>query len=164
MKTSTLLIVVFVGFFTLSLTAQETVWFDANWQKTTKDKGEYYRPSPKKIKNGYWIIDYFENGQVQMEGFSTTKESGEEHFDGLVTYFHSNGKTWHKANYVNGKLHGVRKVFYKTGELKEQGKYKEGKREGIWKVYYKNGKIKEKGKYKNNKKAGVWKTFYKNVY
>ncbi|MGG8497256.1 toxin-antitoxin system YwqK family antitoxin [Tenacibaculum sp. TC6] len=162
-KTSTLLMAMFVGFLTLSVTAQETIWFDANWHETSKDKSEYYRPIPKKIKNGYWIIDYYGSGQVQMEGFSTVNKPGEEEFDGLVTYYYENGKPSHKATYKNGKLHGLRKVFYETGELKEQGKYVNGKREGVWKTFYKNGKIKERGKYKDNEKTGIWKTFHKNT-
>ncbi|CAM1373483.1 conserved exported hypothetical protein [Tenacibaculum litopenaei] len=164
MRTSTWILVLFVGLMTTSLTAQETTWFDANWQVTTKDNAKYYRPSPKKIKDGYWIVDYYQNGKVQMEGFSSVNTPGEENFEGLVTYYFENGTPSHEANYKDGKLHGIRKVYYESGELKEQGKYKNGKREGIWKTFYKNGKIKEKGKYKNNEKVGVWKTFYKNVY
>ncbi|CAL2088578.1 MORN repeat variant [Tenacibaculum sp. 190524A02b] len=166
MRNSTLLFVILVGFLTTSLIAQEKTWYDANWQETTEDLAVYYRPEPKKIKDGYWIVDYYKSGQVQMEGFSSVNAAaeGKEKFNGLVTYFHSNGKVSHKANYKNGNLHGVRKVFYETGELKEQGKYKNGKREGVWKIFYRNGKIKEKGKYKNGEKAGVWKTFYKNTY
>ncbi|WP_086031138.1 toxin-antitoxin system YwqK family antitoxin [Tenacibaculum holothuriorum] len=164
MKTSTLILLMFVGFLTYNVTAQETIWFDANWKETNKENAEYYRPTPKKQDNGFWIIDYYKNGNVQMEGFSKTNVPHEEKFDGLVLYYHKNGKPFHKANYKNGVLDGVRKVFYESGDLKEQGKYKEGKRDGIWKTFYKNGKIETKGKYRNGEKVGVWKTFYKNVY
>jgi len=164
MKTSALIITVFICFFSAAINAQETIWFDTNWQETTKENHEYYRPTPKKIKNGFWLVDYHKNGKVQMEGFSTKKTPNQEVFDGLVMYYHANGNIFHKANYVNGKLDGIRKVFYKTGELKEQGKYTDGQRNGVWKTFYKNGKIETKGKYRNNEKVGVWKTFYKNVY
>ena len=165
MKISTLLIAFFTVFLTSSVSAQDsTIWFDQNWQPTTKENYQFYRPAPKKVKNGFWIVDYYKNGQIQMEGFSTVNKPNEEEFDGLVLYYHENGKPFHKANYKNGKLHGIRKVYYETGELKEEGKYVEGKREGIWKTFYKNGKIETKGKYSDNEKVGVWKTFYKNVY
>lgn len=164
MKTSTLLIVMIIGFLSTTINAQDTIWFDQNWQETSKDNYEYYRPAPEKIKEGYWIVDYYKSGQIQMEGYSSNKNHNEEIFDGLVMYYHPNGKLFHKANYTNGKLEGVRKVFYVTGELKEQGKYINGKREGLWKAFYKNGKIETKGKYRDNEKIGVWKTFYKNVY
>lgn len=164
MKKSTLIIVILISFITFSAVAQNTIWFDKNWQETTEGNHEYYRPNPKKIKDGFWIVDYYKNGQIQMEGYSTINKPDEEIFDGLVIYYHANGKPFHKANYKNGKLDGIRKVFYESGELKEQGKYADGKREGVWKTFYKNGKIETKGKYRNNEKVGVWKTFYKNVY
>lgn len=162
MKTSTLLIAMFVGFLTTSLTAQETVWFDSNWNITTKDKGEYYRPTPKKQKKGFWIVDYYKDGTKQMEGFSTVGEPLKESFEGEVLYYHPNGKLFHKANYKAGKLEGKRDVYYKTGELKERGRYSKGKRNGVWKTFYKSGKIETKGKYDDGEKVGVWKTFYKN--
>jgi antitoxin component YwqK of YwqJK toxin-antitoxin module len=165
MKKATYIIMFFfIGCYAQSLFGQKTIWFDKNWQQTSKENSVYYRPEPKKVKSGFWIVDYYKNGQVQMEGFSTVNSPNNESFDGLVTYYHQNGKPFHKANYKNGKLEGVRKVFYETGELKEQGRYKDGKRQGIWKTFYKNGKIKNKGKYKDNEKVGIWKTFYKNEY
>ena len=164
MRTSISLIVMLIGFLSTTVTAQNTTWLDENWQETSKENYQYYRPAPKEIKKGFWIVDYYKNGQVQMEGYSTSKELNKEMFDGLVMYYHANGKLFHKANYINGKLDGDRKVFYETGELKEQGKYTNGQRDGIWKTFYKNGKIETKGKYRNNEKVGVWKTFYKNVY
>ncbi|WP_064966131.1 toxin-antitoxin system YwqK family antitoxin [Tenacibaculum ovolyticum] len=164
MKNSTLLILLFIGFLSFTAKAQDTAWFDENWQETSKENHTFYRPTPKKIKDGYWIVDYYKNGQIQMEGYSTIKKPNEEQFDGLVLYYYQNGKPFHKANYKNGKLDGVRKAYYETGELKEQGRYNNDKKQGVWKTFYKNGKIETKGKYRNNEKVGVWKTFYKNVY
>jgi hypothetical protein len=188
MKTSTLLIAIVVGFLTSSLSAQETIWFDSNWNETTKESAFYYRPSPAMMNKGFWIVDYFMSGAKQMEGFSSTKEPNKELFNGLITYYFETGKTFQKVNYKKGKLHGDRKIFYETGELesertyekglskgvfseyyksgelKQTGKYDSGKQDGVWKTFYKNGKIKEKGKYRDGEKVGVWKTFYKNVY
>lgn len=163
-KNLTSILLTLTVLFSLATASAQTVWFDKNWKETTKDNGVYYRPEPKKMKNGYWIVDYYKNGQIQMEGLSLVNKANEEKFDGLVVYYYENGKPFHKANYKEGLLNGVRKIFYKTGELKEIGRYKKGKRQGVWKTYYKNGKIKTRGKYKDNEKVGVWKTFYKNEY
>ena len=152
-----------IGFSTSSITAQETVWFDVNLKKTLQYEGEYYRPTPKRIKHGYWIVDYYRSGQVRMEGFSKVRTLGEEEFEGLVIHYFENGNTSQKSHYKNGKLHGLRKVYYESGELREQGRYDQGERSGIWKTYYKNGKIIEKGKYRDNQKSGIWKTFHKNT-
>ena len=164
MKTSTFLITMFVGFFITSVTAQETIWLDANWQKTTQDKASFYRPAPQQKDNGFWIVDYYKNGSKQMEGFSTTNTYDNEQFEGLVKYYSANGKLTHELNFFNGKLEGSRKEYHDSGELKEHAKYKDGKRDGVFKSYYKNGKIESKGKYREGEKVGVWKTFYKNDY
>ena len=164
MKTSTLLIAMVVGFLTSSLTAQETVWFDSNWNVSIKEKAAYYRLTPKKKDNGFWIVDYYISGNKQMEGFSTSGEPNKEVYEGLVNYFHENGNKFQIVNYVKGKPEGVFSEFYDTGELQRTGKYSNGLREGNWKTFYKNGKIESKGKYRKGDKAGIWKTFYKNVY
>ena len=163
MKTSTLLIVFVVGFLTSSLTAQETIYFDSNWNLSTKEKAAYYRPAPKEMDKGYWIVDYYISGNKQMEGLSKTNEPNKEMYIGVVNYFHENGKNFQTVYYVEGKPVGKFSEFYDTGELKRTGKYEDGKREGVWKTYNKNGKIKEKGKYNNGEKVGIWKTFYKNL-
>jgi antitoxin component YwqK of YwqJK toxin-antitoxin module len=188
MKTSTLLIALVVGFLTTSVSAQETLWFDANWNPTTKDKATYYRPSPKTQKNGYWIVDYFMNGTIQMEGFSLNNNPNNENFHGLVKYYFESGVIYQEVNYNEGMIDGDRKIYYKSGKLQNEreyednkmegkffeyyetgellmtGKYENNLKEGVWKSYYKNGKIKERGKYEKGKKIGIWKTFYKNVY
>lgn len=148
----------------LSLSAQETTWFDSNWEETTKEKASYYRPSPKRLKNGFWVIDYYVNGDIQKEGFGNSFIKNNEGFEGLVVVYHPNGKPSSKASYKRGQLHGVRRTYYNTGELKEQVRYTHGKENGVWKTFYKTGKIKTKGKYRDGEKVGVWKTFYKNVY
>jgi len=164
MKTSTLLITIVVGFLTSSLTAQETVWFDSNWKVSTKEKAIYYRPTPKKMNNGFWIVDYYISGKKQMEGFSISAEPNQEKYQGIVYYFYENGNDFQIVNYVEGKPDGKFSEFYESGELQRTGKYSDGLREGVWKTFYKNGKIETKGKYRKGEKVGIWKTFYKNVY
>lgn len=188
MKTSTLLIAIVVGFLTTSVSAQETIWFDSNWNPTEKEKATYYRPAPKVQANGFWIVDYYMNGVKQMEGFSFVKTPNKERFNGLVKYYFENGTIYQEVNYKDGKIHGNRKIyfksgklqnereyeddkmegkfseFYETGEMKTSGKYENNLKEGVWKSFYKNGKIKERGKYEKGEKIGIWKTFYKNVY
>ena len=127
-------------FISSSLFAQKTIWFNADGKISSKENGVYYRPKPKKIKNGYWITHYYKSGKIRMEAFSETSTPLKE------------------------KYQGIRKIYFETGELKEHEYYYNGKPEDVWKTFYKNGKIKTKGKYSNGEKVGVWKTFYKNVF
>ncbi|WP_369048462.1 toxin-antitoxin system YwqK family antitoxin [Tenacibaculum sp. UWU-22] len=162
MKTSTLLLVLLVGFLSSSLTAQKTIWFDANWETTTKEKAHYYRPVPEKKDNKYWVVDYYLDGTKQMEGYSSANSPEEDHLEGLVLYYYPSGKISHKIYYKDGAADGKREEYYESGELKEVGNYENGKRSGIWKTYYKNGKIQVKGKYEQGEKVGIWKSYYKN--
>lgn len=163
MKKTTLLFVFFSLLFNLSVAAQKTIWLDASRNETTKENAVYYRPAPKKMDNGYWLVDYYRSGKKRKEGFSTRKETAEEMYIGVVKYYYENGVKFQEMRYSEGKLDGNFYEFYKTGNLNTVGKYTNGLRDGIWKVFYENGKIKEKGKYTIGEKVGVWKTFYKNI-
>lgn len=164
MKNLTILFAFIFSCFTISVTAQKTIWMNRNFEQVSKENSSYYRPTPKKVKNGYWVVNYYKNGNTQMEGFSTSKTFKRESFEGLVVHYFNNETPSKKLNYKNGKLDGVVEYYYESGELKEQGKYKEGKKHGSWKTFLKNGKIQTKGRYVDDEKVGVWKTFYKNVY
>ncbi|WP_439129230.1 toxin-antitoxin system YwqK family antitoxin [Polaribacter sp.] len=121
------------AFYSAKTIAQENIYFDANWNITTKQKAVYYRPLTKSTQEKKWVIDYYITGKKVKEVF-----------------------------YVNGKPDGKFSEYYSSGDLKTTGKYKEGLKDGMWKTYYKNGKIKQKGRFKKGEKVGVWKTYYKN--
>ena len=185
MKTRSLLCFLVVVFLTTNLTAQDTkIWFDSNWSLTTKEKAIYYRPAPKKINNRFWIVDYYMDGTIQMEGHSLTNIVDKEKFDGLVKYYFENGilnqeifykagvvfggrkiyypsgKLKNKRTYRYGKIEGTFIEYYETGEILEKGDYKHNLREGRWRVLNKDGTTKEKGNYRRGKKKGMWKVFY----
>ena len=110
------------------------MYFDADWNKTIKEKAVYYRDFSANESIKRIIVDYYISGEKAQE-----------------------------AKYKNGKPEGKFLIYYKTGELKTVGFYRDGFREDVWKTYDKNGKIIKKGKYKKGEKIGVWKTFYKNL-
>ncbi len=140
MKTSKLLFLVIVVFFSRPIKAQKITWFNVDWVVVPKKEAVYYRVEPKKIKRGYLLTDYYLNGVKKREGVSKVYYPNEEYYIDVV------------------------KTYFETGNLHTRVRYKEGLRNGIWREYYKNGKIKERGKYRVGKKVGVWKIFYKNSY
>lgn len=164
MKISTFLITFFLGILSTPLLAQETLWLDADKKSVSKENAVYYRPEPKKMDEGFWLVDYFIDGAKQMEGFSTVNKVGNEQFEGVVMYYYKSGQIFKETHYEEGQKQGMQKVYYASGEVKEIGAFEEDAKDGVWKAFYKNGKIETKGKYRNGEKVGVWKTFYKNVY
>ncbi len=183
MKNHSILSYLFVFIFSTSVFAQkDTIWFDANWAKTTKSQASYFRPAPAKKDNGYLLVDYFLSGEKQMEAFSLM--SNEEKFEGEVIWYYENGKIMQTVNYKNNVPNGLRKNYHQSGTLKskysydddkisgdwiayyenaklsESGTYKDDERTGVWKEYHNNGKLKGEGEYKEGKKIGVWKMYY----
>lgn len=178
------IVLVFFTFLTLNIlyAQEETVWFDSNWNITTEDSATYYRPSPEKKSNGYWLVDYYTSGVVQMEGLS--KELDKEVFEGEIKWYFENGKVHQTIYYSAGVLNGSRKIYYKSGKLKNEryyvmgklkgdyvefydsgakfkkGSYKNGEKSGEWTEFYQDGEVKASGMYENGKKEGEWKQFF----
>ncbi len=173
------------NFSTLISTAQaekDTIWFDANWNASTKSQASYFRPKPVKKANGFLWNDFFLSGAKQMEAISL--HENEEFFDGIVTWYFENGNVMQTVNYKDNILNGERKNYHESGPLKSQysyenaniegdwvgyhensklsesGTFQSGKRNGEWKEYHKNGKLKGEGSYNDGKKSGVWTMFY----
>ncbi|MBL4745034.1 MAG: hypothetical protein JKY08_01570 [Flavobacteriaceae bacterium] len=160
----------------------DTIWFDSNWNTTDEENATYYRPIPEKMSDGYWLVDYFNSGAVQMEGLS--KELEKEVFEGEIKWYFENGKIQQTIFYSEGVLNGTRKMYYKSGRLKNQryyvmgvlkgdyiefydsgaklevGAYVNGEKSGKWRVFYEDGEVKASGMYEGGKKIGEWIQFY----
>jgi len=143
-----------------SYAQNDTIWFDTNWKKTTKNNASFYRTEVSKKSNGYWITDFYISGSKQMEGLSLEENS--EVYNGNVKWYHENGKIFQIVNYKNGVLNGKRQVYFENGKLKSETAYKKGKMDGKWKEMYENGNIKETGTYEDGQKEGHWKLYYTN--
>ncbi len=161
---------------------KDTLWFDANWNASTKNQASYFRPHPTKKATGFVWTDYYLSGAKQMDAISL--DETKEIFDGSVSWYFENGNVMQTVNYKKGVLVGERKNYHESGPLKSQYSYKDalisgpwvgyyenaklsesgncvkGQRDGIWKEYHKNGKLKGEGKYKAGKKVGTWKMYY----
>ncbi|PCH77276.1 MAG: hypothetical protein COB98_03850 [Flavobacteriaceae bacterium] len=183
MKTRKLLLVLVTFLMVNGLLAQEnTVWFDSNWKTTVEGSAMYYRPNPEKTPNGYWLVDYYTSGVMQMEGLSRALEN--DIFEGQIKWYFENGKIHQTIFYSEGVLNGSRKIYYRSGKLnneryyvmgklkgdyvefyesgakKKEGSYKNGEKSGKWHVFYEDGEVKVTGMYEKGQKVGEWKQFY----
>jgi len=141
-------------------TEKDTLWFDANWNTSTKSQASYFRPKPVKKKKGFLWADYYLSGIKQMEAISL--KENEEVFDGTVTWYFENGNVMQTVNYKNNILSGERKNYHESGPLKSQYSYENGNIEGAWVRYHENAKLAEEGIYKSSTRNGAWKEYYKN--
>lgn len=100
----------------------DTIYYNANWKKTTKPYAHFFRPIPQQNKDSLFLIkDYYINGTLQMEGLSTSDTK--DIFKGKVTWYTKNGTKSITRNYINGKLEGNVISYFKDGTVKTSGTY-----------------------------------------
>ena len=81
-------------------------------------------------------IEYYETGQVKMEG---GMKNGQ--MEGEWTAYFIDGRVQSHGFFENGKRTGAAQVFYANGNRYEEGFYKEGKHVGKWKFYDEQGHL-----------------------
>jgi len=96
--------------------SQDRIYFDEDWQITTKDKMVYYREVSQKDKLIH-IKDFYKNGVLQMEGDALDASPNSEIFDGKVTWYYPSGKPQTITEYRNGETIGVSKDYDEQGRL-----------------------------------------------
>ncbi|NML71472.1 membrane-binding protein [Chryseobacterium sp. RP-3-3] len=107
----------------ISVGAQEKVYFDENWEKTTQDKMEFYRETENKGKLTL-IKDFYKNGKLQMEGLASNATPGSEIYEGKVTWYSPEGKILSTGTFSNGKQIGPAQTFDEKGRPLEDLIYK----------------------------------------
>lgn len=138
--TRLLIVALFLGC-TIPAYAQDTLYFDQDWNPSTKDHYAYFRPLPLKTLGELSLIrDYHKNGNLQMQGY--VRSDNEEYYVGDVywydeqgfdkgtrqyfnhsnqkdlTYYHSDGSTWLAITYnERGKKQQVDTYFSNTTVL-----------------------------------------------
>ncbi|MEI3791872.1 MULTISPECIES: membrane-binding protein [unclassified Chryseobacterium] len=111
-------------FLSISTAAQEKIYFDENWEKTTQDKMEFYRETENKGKL-ILIKDFYKNGKLQMEGLASDATPGSEVYEGKVTWYTPEGKVLNTGTYSGGKQTGPSQTFDEKGRPLDDLVYKE---------------------------------------
>lgn len=94
--------------------AQQKIYFDENWEKTTQDKMEFYRETENKGKLTL-IRDFYKNGTLQMEGLVSDATPGSEIYEGKITWYNPEGKVLSTGTYSAGQQIGPAKTFDEQG-------------------------------------------------
>lgn len=110
--------------FTISA-QNDTIWYDKEWNETSKLYAEFFRPKPKKENGKYIVQDYYINGKLQMVGPSIRQDT--TLFDGEVTYYNKSGTTERTLNYKNGIPHGRATQYFEDGKPRLTSTFENGK-------------------------------------
>lgn len=114
--------------------SQHKIYFNKDWNVTTANKSVYYR-EVKKNENLFQIKDFYKNGQLQMEGFSTNSKLNDEVFQGKVTWYFENGKIQKTAEFKDGEQVGIEKEYDEEGRIITDITYSENGFSGIKREY-----------------------------
>lgn len=107
----------------MAIAQSDTTYFDANWEKTSKENASYFRPKPTKVDDDHYLVKdyYMKSGKLEMKAASLDVEA--DTIDGIAYW------------------------YYKNGNLKEEANYKKGYKKGRYYKYASNGKLIFKAKY-----------------
>ncbi|MCG1035983.1 toxin-antitoxin system YwqK family antitoxin [Polaribacter sargassicola] len=130
MKIFNKFIILFIFFFSITISAQKTTWLNAALKETQKAKAIYYKVVSKNKES---VTFYYKSGKV----FRKLKlVNGKEM--GAFSEFYETGEIKVQGRYNNGLEEGVWKTYDKKGKIREKGKYDKGEKVGVWKTFYKN--------------------------
>ena len=118
--------------FELTQAQTDTLWFDKDWKNASRDNAAFFRPPLKHEGERYYLIDYYINGNKQMESWAFDTEGKE--LDGEAIYYYSNGKMKSDLFFANKKGNGTWKEYFEDGTLRGIRPMVNGLGEG--KVYY----------------------------
>jgi antitoxin component YwqK of YwqJK toxin-antitoxin module len=98
---------------------------------------------------------YWENGKIK----SVLSKKG-KHFNGISTWYYSDGIKQHECNYVNDTLQGTSTRWYNNGQVSSVDNYKDNHRHGKSLGYDYDGKLVLEANYNNDTLHGSFKEFY----
>ncbi len=113
MKKNALFLLFFGIVFTSKAQKIDTVYFNANWEKTNNLNYDYYRIAVKE-NNLFYVKDYYRSNQLQMKGVFKSLDIEIKHGD-FVWYF-PNGRVEQKS-YFENNIQKRTKIWNASGKL-----------------------------------------------
>ncbi|WP_397362738.1 hypothetical protein [Olleya sp. R77988] len=98
-----IILLLLISFSFTSFAQQDTIWYNNSWRESTKEQAEYYRIKTQK-KDLYHLKDYFLNGTLQMEAYSSSKD--DDVFEGNATWYNEDGSIIRTSAYEKNRLNG----------------------------------------------------------
>ncbi|MCB0479449.1 MAG: hypothetical protein KDC84_14875 [Crocinitomicaceae bacterium] len=102
-----------------------------------KDKVEQEVPKQNGIQNDGAYREFYENGQVKIEGFFD--QGGKR--NGVWKSYHQQGWQQSEIFYLHDKKNGHAVVFHPNGRPKYIGEYKDDIKVGHWRFYDEEGNL-----------------------
>ncbi|MBK9109859.1 MAG: toxin-antitoxin system YwqK family antitoxin [Saprospiraceae bacterium] len=106
----------------------------------------------KQVETKYENGRTFESYSIRLEGKDSIREGSYKRFD-------DGGNILEECIYLNGKIHGLRKM-YLDGKLISEETRDQDKYQGPFKAYHNNGAVQLEAEYINDEMTGLVKVYY----
>ncbi|MBJ2174724.1 hypothetical protein JBL43_10785 [Aureibaculum sp. A20] len=158
LKTFTIgLFLTMMGYQTTITAQKDTIYYDQDWDETTKTNAHFYRPMPlEQDGNRTLFKDYYIDGTLQFEAWQkkldTTETSflgsNKYYYDGKVVWYYANGNKRTVMHYKNRKQNGPEIKYYENGAIKSELEMIDDEQQSS-KSYSKEGKLRTELQFKN---------------
>jgi TonB family protein len=150
MNTKRLILLLIISASFLPGPAQDTVYYNRNWQVTVAYKAYYFRLKWRQDQ-GWKVKDCYLSGKTQMEGAYADDSCNIK--SGAFSYYNEKGQLTHACNYKGDELNGPDMLYYDNGQLRTKGNYKNGEEVGEWLGFYTTGKPSAVARFKKGKQV-----------
>ena len=90
--------------------------------------------------DGSFCERIWNRGKLQS-GRCYDKNGNNINLNGLIKFYHKNGKLEAETNYINGKAEGISRVYYTNGNIEEESSWKNDELNGAIKYFDMHGKL-----------------------
>lgn len=137
-----------------------TIFFDEQWQECDKKQSSYYRKYWKTELNQYNVQDFYNSGQLQMEG-TYNEQNWNERIDHFI-YYYDNGQKESEGDYNDDERNGKWIKWWDNSQKKSEGEFSHNKLTGKWITWHENGAKESEGEYFDSKRTGKWNGWHEN--
>lgn len=128
----------------------DPIYYDKDWEVTTKANASYYRLMPlKQIGELVLLQDFYINGTQQFEGY--TLKANENAYIGDIIWYDENGNDDNARQYRNDTKNLTLLYYHSNGKIRKKVQYKDGVKDGEIIIYAVDGSVLMKGVYAKGK-------------
>lgn len=128
----------------------DSIYYDKDWEVTTKANASYYRLMPlKQIGELVLLQDFYINGTQQFEGY--TLKANENVYIGDIIWYDENGNDENFKQYRNDTKNLTLLYYHSNGKVRKKVQYKNGVKDGEAIIYSTDGAVLMKGIYVKGK-------------
>ncbi|MCX8533483.1 toxin-antitoxin system YwqK family antitoxin [Chryseobacterium luquanense] len=128
----------------------DPIYYDKDWEVTTKANASYYRLMPlKQIGELALLHDFYINGTQQFEGY--TLKANENAYVGDIIWYDESGNDENFKQYRNDTKNLTLLYYHSNGKIRKKVQYKNGVKDGEAIIYATDGMVLMKGIYAKGK-------------